>query len=242
MKTIIFIVALFIIISFPDTGVNAQEARILIFTKTKGFRHQSIEKGREVLASLLQARNIQVDSTENAGLFTNGNLKKYDALIFLNTTGNLFDEKQQEALVKYIRNGGGYVGIHASTDAEYDWPWYGKMAGGYFKSHPKQQEAIVMVTDKSHPSTAMLPDEWKRFDEWYDFKDINPDIKVLAKLDENSYEGGEMQNDHPIVWYHEFEGGRVFYTGFGHTDETFEEPLFQKHVMGGIMYAMGKQQ
>ncbi|MBR9998453.1 MAG: ThuA domain-containing protein [Cyclobacteriaceae bacterium] len=220
--------------------VNAQETKVLIFTKTKGFRHQSIEKGREVLASLLQAENIRVDSTENAELFTNKNLKQYDALIFLNTTGDLFDEKQQQVLVNYIRNGGGYVGIHASTDAEYDWPWYGQMAGGYFKSHPKQQNAVIKVVDKTHPSTTMLPDEWNRFDEWYDFKDVNPNIKVLAKLDETSYEGGEMQNDHPIIWYQEFEGGRIFYTGFGHTNETFEEPLFREHVMGGIMYAIGK--
>jgi type 1 glutamine amidotransferase len=241
MKTIKIILTFLIIQLFSGTMANAQDTRVLIFTKTKGFRHQSIEKGREVLASLLLSHNIQVDSTENAALFTASNLKKYDALIFLNTTGDLFNEEQQQALVKYIRNGGGYVGIHASTDAEYDWPWYGKMAGGYFKSHPKQQEAIVMVTDKSHPSTSMLPDQWKRFDEWYDFKEVNPDIRVLARLDETSYEGGQMQNDHPIVWYHEFEGGRVFYSGFGHTDETFKEPLFQEHIMGGIQYAIGKK-
>lgn len=240
MKTIHFILTFFIFTLFFGCMTNAQDTRVLIFTKTKGFRHQSIEKGREVIASLLQSSNIQVDSTENATTFTPGNLERYDALIFLNTTGDLFDEEQQQALVNYIRNGGGYVGIHASTDAEYDWPWYGKMAGGYFKSHPKQQEAMVRVTDKSHPATSMLPDEWKRFDEWYNFKEVNPDIRVLARLDETSYEGGEMQNDHPIVWYHEFEGGRVFYSGFGHTDETFEDPLFQEHIMGGIRYAIGK--
>jgi type 1 glutamine amidotransferase len=114
------------------------------------------------------------------------------------------------------------------------------MAGGYFKSHPKQQEAVVKVIDKNHPSTSMLPDEWKRFDEWYNFKNVNPDLRVLAKLDETSYEGGEMQNNHPIIWCQEFEGGRTFYTGFGHTDETFQEPLFQKHIIGGIRYAIGE--
>jgi type 1 glutamine amidotransferase len=241
MKAIKFIFTSVILLSFILSMTQAQDTRVLIFTKTNGFRHQSIEKGREVLTELMLTRNIQVDSTENADLFTIKNLKKYDALIFLNTTGDLFNETQQQALIKYIQDGGGYVGIHASTDAEYDWPWYGQMAGGYFKSHPKQQEAVVRVIDKNHPSTRMLPDEWKRFDEWYNFKDVNPDIKVLAKLDETSYEGGEMNNNHPIVWYHEFEGGRVFYTGFGHTDQTFEDPLFQEHVMGGIQYAIGKK-
>jgi len=240
MKSTGFIFILVFLFSFFISAVKAQDVRVLIFSKTMGFRHGSIEKGREVLARLLLEQNIRVDSTENASLFSYNNLKKYNALIFLNTTGNLFNENQQEALVKYIQGGGGYVGIHASTDAEYDWPWYGKMAGGYFKSHPKQQEAVVKVVDKNHLSTKMLPDEWIRFDEWYNFKQVNPDIKVLAKLDETSYEGGEMENDHPIVWYHEFEGGRIFYTGFGHTNETFEEPLFMEHVMGGIQYAIGK--
>jgi len=229
------------IVSFTIISmIQAQNDRVLIFTKTKGFRHQSIEKGRAVIASLLLDQNIQIDSTENAEKFTLNNLKKYKALIFLNTTGDLFDDNQQKALIKYIEQGGGFVGIHASTDAEYEWPWYGKMAGGYFESHPEQQEAVIRVIDKNHASTEMLPDKWTRFDEWYNFKNVNPDIKVLAKLDETSYEGGSMNNDHPIVWYHEFDGGRVFYTGFGHTDETFDEPLFRQHVMGGIKYAMGK--
>ena len=229
------------IVSFTIISmIQAQNDRVLIFTKTKGFRHQSIEKGRAVIASLLLDQNIQIDSTENAEKFTLNNLKKYKALIFLNTTGDLFDDNQQKALINYIEQGGGFVGIHASTDAEYEWPWYGKMAGGYFESHPEQQEAVIRVIDKNHASTEMLPDKWTRFDEWYNFKNVNPDIKVLAKLDETSYEGGSMNNDHPIVWYHEFDGGRVFYTGFGHTDETFDEPLFRQHVMGGIKYAMGK--
>ena len=151
------------IISFTIISmIQAQNDKVLIFTKTKGFRHQSIEKGRAVIASLLLDQNIQIDSTENAEKFTFNNLKKYKALIFLNTTGDLFDDNQQKALIKYIEQGGGFVGIHASTDAEYEWPWYGKMAGGYFESHPEQQEAVIRVIDKNHPSTEMLPDELRK--------------------------------------------------------------------------------
>jgi len=221
--------------------IQAQKSKVLIFSKTMGFRHKSIEHGREVITDMCLSNDIAVDSTENAALFTTKNLKQYDALIFLNTTGDLFNDKEQKAFIKYIQDGGGFVGIHAATDAEYDWDWYGKMAGGYFKSHPKQQKAKVKIINKNHASTNMLPDEIVRRDEWYDFKNVNPDIIVLATLDETSYKGGKMNNDHPIVWYHEFEGGRVFYTGFGHTDETFDEPLMQKHMLGGIKYAIGKK-
>jgi len=221
-------------------ALEAQESKVLIFSKTRGFRHESIEHGREVIAKMCLNNDIAVDSTENSELFTFKNLKQYDALIFLNTTGDLFNEEQQKAFVKYINDGGGFVGIHAATDAEYEWEWYGRMAGGYFKSHPDQQNANINVISKDHPSTSMFPDELVRWDEWYDFKNVNPDIIVLATLDETSYEGGKMSNYHPIVWYHEFEGGRVFYTGFGHTDKTFDEPLMQKHMLGGIKYAIGK--
>ena len=112
--------------------------------------------------------------------------------------------------------------------------------GGYFLSHPEQQNAKILVINKDHPSTEMLSDEWTRWDEWYDFKNVSPNITVLAKLDETSYEGGKMNNEHPIVWFQEFEGGRVFYSGFGHTDGTFDEPMIQAHLIKGILWAMGR--
>lgn len=132
------------------------------------------------------------------------------------------------------------MGVHAATDTEYEWPWYGKLVGAYFTNHPKVQKAIIKVTDKKHPSTKLLPDVWEHTDEWYNFKDINPDMKVLAWLDEKSYEGGTNGNEHPIAWYHEYDGGRAFYTGLGHTEESYSDPLFLKHLLGGIQYAIGK--
>lgn len=212
--------------------------RVLIFTRTTGFRHASIEEGRKVIARICLENNIAVDSTEDAAAFNDNTLKKYDALIFLNTTGDLLNKDQQEAFIRYIHSGGTWIGIHAATDAEYDWPWYSKLTGAYFKSHPAQQDAIVKVVDKSNPATSMLPSEWKRFDEWYNFKNMQPDLNVLAYLDESSYKGGGMNGDHPIIWYHEYEGGLAFYTGFGHTDETFHEPLIQKHLQGAILFVI----
>jgi uncharacterized protein len=214
---------------------------VLVFSKTKGFRHQSIPSGRVAIMLMGQQNGFKVDTTENAAMFTYDNLKKYKAVVFLSTTGNCLDDTQQAEFEKYIRAGGGYVGVHAAADTEYDWPWYNQLVGAYFLSHPKQQNADVVVHNHSHPSTTMLPDRWKRFDEWYNYKKIVMGIKVLATLDENTYSGGKNGQNHPMVWYREFDGGRSFYTGGGHTNEAFVEPMFVKHLLGGIEYAMGRK-
>ncbi|WP_316830615.1 ThuA domain-containing protein [Pedobacter aquatilis] len=216
--------------------------RVLVFSKTKGFRHASIEKGKAAIMKLGSEHNFLVDTTENAALFTEANLKNYATVIFLSTTGDVLDDAQQAAFERYIQAGGGYVGVHAATDTEYDWPWYGKLAGAYFLSHPAQQEARFVIKDKKHPSTKFMTDSaWIHKDELYNFKDINPDIKVLITIDESSYKGGKNGNFHPFSWYHSFDGGRSFYTSMGHTDETWIDPMFLKHLYGGIEYAIGNQ-
>src|SRR5699024_6462022 len=147
-----------------------------------------------------------------------------DAIIFLSTTGDVLDLHQQAAFERYIQAGGGYVGVHSATDTEYEWPWYNKLAGAYFMNHPNPpnvRKATIQITDSTHLSMQGLPERWERTDEWYNYKSIYPDIKVLAKLDETTYEGGENGDNHPIAWYHEFDGGKAFYTGGGHTDESF---------------------
>lgn len=217
---------------------ESNESMVLIFARTEGFYHQSLEKGMITLLDLCRDNNIVAMGTRDAAWFTPGNLQQYSAVVFLNTTYDVLDSVQQEAFVQYIRSGGGFVGIHAATDTEYDWPWYNQLAGAWFNRHPMgTPEATIRVTDKSHPATSMLPDEWIRNDEWYEFKDISPDINVLAYLDESTYEGGEMGEDHPFIWYHEFEGGRSFYTGCGHLPENFEEPLMKEHLLAAIKWA-----
>lgn len=113
------------------------------------------------------------------------------------------------------------------------------MIGAYFRSHPQQQEATIKIIDKQHLATNFLNQTWQKFDEWYNFKDINPNIKVLMRLDESSYTGGKNGENHPIAWYHDYEGGRIFYTGLGHTKESYTNPTFLKHLLGGIKYTMG---
>ncbi len=245
MKPTHFLLLLLICLTMPVLSLcrNSEppQPRVLVFSKTKGFRHESIKVGKTALFKLGTQNGFDVDTTENAAVFTDQNLRRYKAVVFLSTTGDVLDETQQAAFEKYIRAGGGYVGIHAATDTEYGWPWYNKLAGAYFQSHPRQQNADLQVLDKKHLSTDFLPDRWRRFDEWYNFKSFNSDVKVLVKIDETSYEGGNMKNDHPMVWYHDYDGGRAFYTALGHTDESYTEPMFLRHVLGGIQYAIGNK-
>jgi len=229
--------------STTDTSLAAlKPARVLVFSKTKGFYHTSIPAGIAAIQKLGAENNFIVDTTKNSDYFVEDSLKNYSAVVFLSTTMNVLNADQQVAFERYIQAGGGYAGVHAAADTEYDWPWYNKLVGAYFKSHPSNpnvRKATIDVIDTTHISTKGLPKRWDRTDEWYNYKSINPDITVLAKLDEESYEGGEHEGNHPIIWHHEFDGGRAFYTGGGHTDESFAEPLFLKHLLGGIKYAIG---
>jgi cytochrome c len=229
------ILTLFAILS----ACKNNDKKVLVFTKTAGYRHISIEEGVKAMSSIGASNEFSIDTTSNSNNFNEENLKKYSAIIFLSTTGNLFDTYQQNALERYIQAGGGFVGIHAATDAEYHWPWYNKLVGGYFSSHPEIQEAQINVVDASHESTKHLSKEWTRKDEWYNFKSLYPDTKKLLTIDENSYKGGSNGKDHPMSWYHEYDGGRSWYTALGHTNESYREPDFLKHILGGINYAIG---
>ena len=183
-------------------------ARILVFSKTAGYRHESIDSGKVALMRLGAANGMLVDTTEDAARFTEDSLKQYAAVVFLSTTENVLTRAQEIDLQRFIQAGGGYVGIHAAADTEYDWGWYGRLVGAYFKSHPEQQEATLRITDAQDASTAHLPAEWKRRDEWYNYKSFAPDLHILISLDESSYRGGENDGRHPISWRHEYDGGR----------------------------------
>ncbi len=215
--------------------------KVLVFSKTMGFKHASIPAGIEAIQKLGVENGFEVDTTKNAELFTEENLKKYSSIIFLSTTMNVLDHKQEAAFERYIQAGGGYVGIHAAADCEYDWGWYNKLVGAQFLSHPAgQPEADFIIKDNTFIATQHFTDSvWHRADEIYNYKRINPDVNVLMTVDESTYEGGENGDYHPFAWYHEFDGGRAFYTGAGHTDESYQEEKFLKHILGGIQYAIG---
>jgi type 1 glutamine amidotransferase len=217
-----------------------QRPRVLVFSKTAGFRHDSIPAGIAAIRSLGRANGFSVSATEDARAFTPRRLRRYDAVVFLSTSGDVLAPRQQRAFRSFIRHGGGWVGIHSAADTEYEWPFYGGLLGAYFQSHPAIQPATIDVADRSHPSTRPLPARWMRTDEWYDFRS-NPRgaVRVLATLDESTYSGGTMGADHPVAWCHRFKGGRSWYTAGGHTIETYSEPLFLRHLLGGILWAAG---
>jgi type 1 glutamine amidotransferase len=212
---------------------------VLVFSKTAGFRHDSIPTGIQAIRDLGAANDFTITATENAEAFTADNLARYEAVVFLNTTGNVLDSSQQAAFESYIRSGGGFVGVHAAADTEYDWPFYGDLVGAYFASHPPIQAATVQVEDRTHPATSHLDATWRRTDEWYNYRtNARSTARVLATLDESSYSGGTM-GDHPHAWCKTLGNGRSFYTGGGHTRQSYAEPAFRTHLLGGIRYAAG---
>jgi len=215
--------------------------RILVFTKTAGYRHASIADGVAALQAMARAQKWVIEHTEDASVFTPEKLAPFKAIVFLNTSGDILDEAQMASLRGYLASGKGFVGVHAATDTETKDPWYPEMIGARFASHPKIQPANLNVHKRvAHPAIAHLGDRWHRTDEWYDFREpLAAKSTVLLDIDESSYEGGRMGAVHPMSWFHVFEGGRVFYTALGHTPESYREAEFLKHLQEGIRWAGG---
>jgi type 1 glutamine amidotransferase len=229
----------------PDPA--AESPRVLVFSRTTGYRHASIEPGIEAVRAIGREEGFGVEATEDPTVFTRDGLEGYDVVVFLSTSEDVLDEAQQEAFAGYIRGGGAFVGVHAASDTEYDWPWYGRLVGAYFAGHPNDpnvREGILHVADPGHPSTEALPDPWVRQDEWYDFGELEPGLNVLLEVDERSYKRPQEDpapEPRPIAWFHEFDGGRSWYTALGHTSESFAEPEFLEHLRGGLVYALGSR-
>lgn len=222
--------------AIAHAGVD--EVDVLVYTRTTGFRHDSIPAGIAAVQAMGATNGWNVVATEEPTTFEPGALAEVDVIVFLSTTGDVLDEAQQTAMEGFVQAGGGFVGIHSATDTEYDWPWYVGLVGTTFADHPAQQDATIHVVDATHPATMPVPDPWMRFDEWYNFT-ASPTgtVDVLLQLDETTYSGGTMGADHPIAWAHAYDGGRSFYTALGHTIESWSEPAFLAHVEGGITWA-----
>ena len=233
---------------------------VLVFSKTGGFRHDSIPQGITAIQQLGTANGFTVTATEDAAAFTDANLANFDVVVFLSTTGEVLDDTQQAAFERFIQAGGGYAGIHAASDTEYSWPWYGELVGGYFRTHPPgTPTATVDIEDADEPSTTGLPASWTRVDEWYNFQhpttpavngsstiaDFSPrarHVKVLATVDESTYgeeDGNTADDDHPVAWCSRFDGGISWYTAMGHTQASFADAEFRAHLLGGLRTAAG---
>ena len=222
--------------------IQAKPIKILIFSKTNGFRHKTISTASAALKTLAQQNNWELTFTEDSLMFSHyKSLKPYKAVLFLYASGKVFGTDEENAFAKYIEKGGSLVTIHTGTDCEKNWDWYMNLIGAKFKGHPKQQQARFIVTDSTHEATNLLPKEWSHFDEIYNFAaPVSSEEHVLLSADENSYTGGTMGVTHPISWYRYYKKGRVFQTALGHTDACYSDKDFLNHIVGGIKWALGK--
>lgn len=233
-------IAFLLLLAFVVNNAWSQSKQVLVFSKTVGYRHASIKAGQKFFEQLGQKENINMIFSEDAVIFSEENLKIFSAVVFLNTTGDILDATQQTSFERYIQAGGGFMGIHAAADCEYDWAWYNGLVGAYFASHPggyvsNVQMGKMNVLDKNHPSTSHLPTTFSREDEFYDFKSLQKDkLNFLIEVDEKSYKQGKMGDFHPMAWYHDYDGGKAFYTNFGHVDETFTEEKMMEHLRQGL--------
>lgn len=229
--------------------LDAEGVRVLMFTKTAGFRHDSIPTSKGVMTALAEAHGFELTISEDASVFTKGLLSSFDVVMFASTTGEILNAAQRGALEGFIATGGGFVGVHAASDTLYDWPWYGELVGAYFAGHPPGTSVATLANeDPGHPSTQHLQRTFELRDEWY-FFDRNPrgDVHVLLTLDEGSslvlttyalLRGGD--GDHPITWCHLYGGGRSWYTALGHRSAVWRDARFQMMLLGGTLWAAGR--
>jgi len=221
------------LVAAPVTATPPE--RVLVFTKTAGFRHDAIPVAVATLQRIATGEGMAADHTEDAAAFRPENLARYRVVVFASTTGDVLDGAQQAALEGFVRKGGGFIGVHAAADTEYDWPWYGRLVGAYFKNHPPGlQSTHVQPEHDGAPTEA----RWPVTDELYNYR-VNPreQVEVIATVDEREYDGGTMGADHPIAWCHAFDGGRSWYTGLGHDAAVYADPQFIAQLARGLRYA-----
>jgi type 1 glutamine amidotransferase len=245
---------LILLVSLFNVTVSAQQKQFkaLLVTTTRGWHHESIHSGVLALQQLGVKNFFDVVLWEDPNGFTDQYLSQFQVVIFLNTTGDIFDSTQQKVMERFIRSGKGYVGIHSASDTEYDWDWYTKLVGRMFKIHPVIQTAKVKVLDNSFPGLQGFADGKLWTDEWYEFgPEKISGLNYILSVDESTYNpktqwkdrsGEGMGAMHPISWYHNYDGGRSFYTALGHLPTNFSDPVFLNHLYAGILWtATGKK-
>lgn len=222
----------------PDAALahSPTSGRILVFTATRGWRHDSIPDAVDALRALGAGEGLETVHSEDPAQFDDATLRGFRMVVFANTTHDVLDDSQQAALERFVRGGGGFVGIHSAADTEYAWPWYGELVGAWFESHPPGLQTTDVRFEPGHRVPAL--DGWRVTDEIYSFRrNPRPFVDVIATVDGRMFDGGAMGDDHPIAWCHARFGGRAWYTGLGHARELYADPRFRAHLLRGLRYA-----
>jgi type 1 glutamine amidotransferase len=234
-----------ILLLFPLQLIAQKE--VLVYTHNgKGYVHDNIPASTTMLQRICKEEKWNILVTDNPEIFEK-DLSRFNCIIFSNSNNEAFySQNQRQAFQDYIRNGGGFVGIHSASGSERQWPWFWAMLGGKFVRHPELQPFEIKVLDKKHPATKHLGNNWQWEDEFYYLNQLNPDIHILLAgnlsdiKDEKKteYPGEVFGQWFPLSWSHEFDGGKQFYTALGHKPEHYTDPDFIKHITGGIKWVM----
>ena len=234
-------------LSLFSTRLLAEQFNVLVFSKTAGWHHTSVNEGITALKAMAENHHFTMEWQEDANLINSKNLARFDVVLFLQTTGDILNDEQQKALEGFIQSGKGFVGVHSASDTEYDWPWYGKLVGRQFHIHPQIQTARLTVLDKKFPGLEYFPESSLWTEEWYEFgKELSPNLHYLLSVDETTYDpkadwgrvkGEGMGKFHPVAWYQDYDGGRSFYTALGHMGVSYQNKAFVEHLYGGIYWA-----
>ncbi|MBN2350023.1 MAG: ThuA domain-containing protein [Bacteroidales bacterium] len=251
-KCITFIFIFLLSVMSINAKDNNKNINVLVYYNTAGYWHESTPEGVKTFVLLGNQNQWNVTSTEDSTLFTDAFLNRFDVIVFLETGLTIFDDMQKAAVQRFVRGGKGLITVHTGTYTEMEWPWWVNAVGGKFLGHPPEQKGKLIIEDNTHISTLHLTEPtWETTDEWYSF-DRNPrdSAHVLISIDENSYNVdddkwfpgvNQRMGDHPIVWYREYENGRIYQTALGHSEKMFQDPNYQKLLTGAILWAAGKE-
>lgn len=210
---------------------------ILVFTKTTGFRHDSIPAGVAAVERIAAELGYGTEHTEDAGVHNPLDLARFAATVWLSPSGDVLDELERAALADFVTGGGGWCGVHGASTAEPSWPFFRELVGARFIGHPPGcTPGEIDVVDQDHLATAHLPKRWAWTDEWYSFDERPKGWEVLLEADEETFAAGDlaMGHPHPIAWHRRLETGRCFYTALGHAAEAYEDDAFLAHLKGGL--------
>jgi len=243
-SNMLIILAFFLLVS---SSVQAEQFRVFLFTKTDGWHHKSINAAVTAMEKLAQKHHFSIDWHEDAARINEENLAQYDVVMFMLTTGDILSDEQKQVMERFVRSGKGFVGVHSASDTEYQWDWYTKMVGRSFHIHPLIQTAELSVINRKFPGMERMPDRFLWTDEWYEFGAERIDtLNYILSVDESTFDpkakwdtksGDGMGEFHPVAWYHEYDGGRAFYTALGHLGATYGDTLFMEHIYGGLYWA-----